>query len=108
MNRSIDHWTLDSDGHLIDGKAWSPDFAEAIASTHGITLREDHWWLIGWVRDYYQAYGNPPLMRSVVVAYRAHKRDPSLGSAALYALFDEHPIRWACLLGGLPKPDWCL
>ena len=99
---------LDADGHLAEPETWSREFAITQAAEHGIELGEDHWWLIDWVRQYHQRYGNPPLMRSVVVAYRAHKEDPSLGSAALYALFAEHPIRSACLLGGLPKPDWCI
>lgn len=101
-------WALDADGHLINADAWTQGFAQAIADQEGWVLNQDHWWLIDFVRDYFQTYGNPPLMRTVIGAYRTHKDDPSLGSASLYQLFSEHPIRQACRLGGLPKPDWCI
>ncbi len=101
-------WLLDEDGHLADPSAWSPAFAEALAVADGQSLSDDRWWLIKWVRDYWLSYGNAPLMRSVVVAYREHRQDPSLGSASLYGLFADNPVREACRLGGVPKPDWCI
>lgn len=101
-------WVLDADGHLVDSTTWGKSFAMLTARQEGWELSDDHWWLIEFVRHYHQSYGNPPLMRTVVGAYRTHKNDPSLGSAALYQLFPDHPIRQACRLGGLPKPDWCI
>ena len=101
-------FVLDDDGHLADSNAWTRAFAEQLASNDGRVLSEDQWWLIEWVRDYWRSYGNAPLMRSVVVAYRAHRQDPELGSAAIYALFADNPVREACRLGGVPKPDWCI
>lgn len=101
-------WSLDDEGHLADPSAWSEAFVSAMAEAQGWVLSDDHWWLIRWVRDYWLQYKNPPLMRTVVVAYRAHKDNPKLNSQALYDLFADHPIRQACLLGGVPKPDWCI
>jgi tRNA 2-thiouridine synthesizing protein E len=104
----VGNWTLDEHGHLKDPTQWTRAFGQAVADHEGITLTDDHWWLIEWVRAYWLRYGNPPLMRTVVQAVRDHKADPNLGSAVLYGWFSEHPIREACRLGGLPKPDWCL
>ena len=101
-------FVLDDDGHLADPNTWTRAFAEQLASNDGRVLSEDQWWLIEWVRDYWRSYGNAPLMRSVVVAYRAYKQDPSLGSASIYDLFTDNPVREACRLGGVPKPDWCI
>ena len=102
------NWTLDEDGHLANSADWSPAFAEFVSTQRGFALTADHWWLIGWVREYHLKYRNPPLMRTTVQALREHKQDPSLGSQALYRLFEDHPIREACRLGGVPKPDWCI
>ena len=101
-------WTLDGDEHLADPDQWTAAFAEAMASRQGLKLSADHWWLLRWVREYWLEYNNAPLMRSVVVAYRAHRDDPGLGSAALYRLLADHPVRQACQLAGVPKPDWCI
>ena len=108
MSRSDHHWVLDNDGHLAEPATWSPEFAQVCALKDAVSLTDDHWWLIRWVRDYWLSYGNPPLMRTTVQALRAHKDDSRLGSAALYALFSDHPIRQACRYGGVPKPDWCI
>jgi len=99
---------LDDDGHLAKAGQWRPAVAESMARSDGLTLTTDHWWMIEFVRHYHQVYRTPPLMRVVVTAYREHKQDPALGSRHVYRLFGEHPVRQACRLGGLPKPDWCL
>lgn len=98
---------LDADGHLRDPETWSPDIARSMAARDGIALSEDHWWLIDFVREYHERYGNPPLMRTLVAASKDSGRSAD-GSRFLYRLFPDGPVRLACKYGGLPKPDWCL
>ncbi|MEE4638453.1 MAG: TusE/DsrC/DsvC family sulfur relay protein [Wenzhouxiangella sp.] len=97
----------DDDGHLVDLKAWTPTLAQRLADEDGFELEQDHWWVIDFVRQYHQQYGNPPLMRTLVAALRA-ERGAEFGSRELYRLFPEGPVRLACKYGGLPKPDWCI
>jgi tRNA 2-thiouridine synthesizing protein E len=97
---------LDSDGFLVDSKRWSPEVAEVVAARDGVELEADHWWLIEFVRDYHDRYGNPPLMRVAVSAWRERRGEGS--SRDLYRLFPDGPVRLACKYGGLPKPDWCI
>lgn len=98
---------LDGDGHLADGRCWSPDIACQLALADGIELEKGHWWLIEFVREYHERYGNPPLMRTLVAASK--QLDPENGGSRwLYRLFPDGPVRLACKYGGLPKPDWCL
>lgn len=98
---------LDADGHLRDPEQWSADVAQWLASRDGVELDEDHWWLIDFVREYHESYGNPPLMRTLVAALERSGRSFG-GSRELYRLFPDGPVRLACKYGGLPKPDWCL
>lgn len=97
---------VDAEGFLTDPSCWQPAVAEALAARDGIVLGSDHWWLIEFVRDYYQRYGNPPLMRVVVAALR--ERHGEASSRDLYRLFPDGPVRQACKYGGLPKPEWCI
>jgi len=97
---------LTSDGFLCNPDDWSQEVATTLAARNGISLGEDHWWLIEFVRQHYHAYGNPPLMRVTVAAWRERRDGGS--SRDLYQLFPEGPVRQACLYGGLPKPDWCI
>ena len=97
---------LDAEGFLVDSGQWAPEVAEAIAARDGMALGKSHWWLIEFVRDYHVRYGNPPLMRVVVAAWRERHGDGS--SRDLYRLFPDGPVRLACKYGGLPKPGWCI
>lgn len=97
---------LDADGFLVDPAHWSRDLATALAERDGVVLSDDHWWLIEFVREHWQSYGNPPLMRIAVAAWR--ERGGPDGSRGLYRLFPDGPVRLACKYGGLPKPDWCI
>lgn len=98
---------LDADGHLACDRDWTEAVAAELAERDGVSLDEDHWWLIHWVRAYHLRYGNPPLMRTLVAELKAQGRSTE-GSRYLYRLFPEGPVRLACKYGGLPKPDWCL
>jgi tRNA 2-thiouridine synthesizing protein E len=98
---------LDSDGHLADAAEWTPEVAAHLACVDGIELEDDHWWVIGFVRNYHLRYGNPPLMKTLVSALRAQV-NADAKSRDLYRLFPESPVRQACRYGGLPKPDWCI
>lgn len=98
---------LDADGHLVDASDWTPEIGDRMAQFDGVELQKQHWWLIGFVRDYHLRYGNPPLMRTIVEAFR-EAEDANASSRDLYRLFAEGPVRLACKYGGLPKPDWCI
>ncbi|WP_223846336.1 TusE/DsrC/DsvC family sulfur relay protein [Wenzhouxiangella sp. AB-CW3] len=97
---------LDDEGFLVRPEQWSIKVAEALAASDGVVLGKQHWWLIRMVRDHHQRYGNPPLMRVVVAAWR--EQFGSGSSRELYRLFPDGPVRLACKYGGLAKPDWCI
>ena len=99
---------LDADGHLACPGDWSPAVAKALARQNGIELGEEHWWLIGFVREYHERYGMPPLMRVVVAELRKRPGRADASSRSLYRLFPEEPIREACRYGGLPRPESCI
>ncbi|MGY6589068.1 MAG: TusE/DsrC/DsvC family sulfur relay protein [Wenzhouxiangella sp.] len=103
-----DETLFDEHGHLANPAEWSPALAERLARADGVILETAHWWVIDFVRSYHARYGNPPLMRSLLAAWRDYKGDAAAGSRDLYRLFSTNPVRQACRYGGLPKPDWCL
>lgn len=94
--------------HLRDAQRWSPAVMQALAQSAELPLTDELTWLVNWVREYHLKYGNPPLMRTLVTALREARNDSSLGSRAIYAIHATHPVRMACCLGGLPRPEWCI
>ncbi len=102
-----DH-ALDQHGHLQNAGEWSKELGLALALADGISLNEEHWWVIEFVRQHHQTYGTPPLMRVLIKALREYRDQQDLGSRELYRLFPDNPVRQACKYGGLPPPDWCI
>jgi len=43
----------DSEGYLLRLSDWSEAFAVAQAAAEGLTLTDEHWQVIGFLRDYY-------------------------------------------------------
>ena len=105
LNVSVE---LDDDGHLLHADAWNEALAEVLAKQDGLILTEDHWWLIRCVREHYQRYGMPPLMRIVIKKMREQPGHADASSRTLYRLLPDGPIRLACRYAGLPKPESCI
>lgn len=99
---------FDKLGFLRDLSDWSPQVAEQIAHSEGISLSEQHWELIALIRDYYRDYDSSPAMRPLV-KYTAKKLGNDKGkSLYLLSLFPGSPAKICSKIAGLPKPDNCL
>jgi len=87
---------LDEDGFLTDATEWTEDFAEGMAPDLGIDggLTEEHWKVINFIRDTYQATGKCPLVYHTA-------RINALHVSAMKALFPTGYLRGACKLAGL-------
>jgi tRNA 2-thiouridine synthesizing protein E len=103
MNYQINDSTLEADdeGYLLE-----PSFDDAactgIAASEGITLTDDHWAVINYLRDQYREQGQTP-------NYRQMLKDlaellPQHDSKSLYDLFPGGPAKQAVRIAGLPKP----
>jgi len=98
----------DEQGYLLDPEDWSEEFAERTAARDGIALYDDHWGLILYFREHYQATGLVPTMHMLVRTlgrhHGAHFHDEKTYQRFLYRLFPSDPVRELCKLAGLPKP----
>jgi len=92
---------VDDEGFLIDPDDWSEDLAVALASREGITLTEDHWKIIRYLRDYYNEFQIAPMIRKLC-------KDTGYSLKQIYELFPAGPAKGACKLAGLPKPAGCV
>jgi len=46
----------DQEGYIQDMNEWSEGFAEAIAEKEGITLTDEHWEVISYIRGFYDEH----------------------------------------------------
>ena len=98
---------LTEHGFLVVENDWNEAVAAELATLNQVTLTPAHWEIILFMRDYYSQFNYLPNTRIFVKAI-ANKLGAEKGNSRyLQHLFPESPLKYACLLAGLPKPPTC-
>jgi tRNA 2-thiouridine synthesizing protein E len=99
---------LTESGFLQNHEDWNEAVAEALAVRSNIQLTEAHWEILRFIRDYYFRFQHLPNARMFVKAVQKVFGEEKGNSRYLHGLFPDGPVRYACLIAGLPKPPGCL
>ncbi|MFV8571011.1 TusE/DsrC/DsvC family sulfur relay protein [Marinobacter sp. SBS5] len=98
-----------NEGFLEDATDWTPKAATTIAAEDDITLNENHWEIIEFLREFYSAHEmSPPSNRLFVKAVKDALGEEKGNSIYLMKLFPGTPAKTACKIAGLPRPTNCL
>lgn len=92
---------VNEEGFLTDPNEWDDDLGLVLAAQVGITLTEDHWQAIRFLRKDFEEQGETATLRRV----------SSVGGIpikALFALFPQKPAKKMAYVAGLPKPHGCV
>ncbi|MCX8086208.1 MAG: TusE/DsrC/DsvC family sulfur relay protein [Rhodocyclaceae bacterium] len=101
-------YETDEEGYLINLSDWNEEVANYLAQQEGITMTEQHWEVINFLRDYYNEFQIAPAVRVLTKAI-GKKLGPEKGNSQyLYELFPYGPAKQACKIAGLPKPTGCV
>lgn len=98
----------DPEGYLLHLSDWTERVAEEMARDDGITLDENHWEVIRFLRGYYDEYGIAPAIRILTKAMARQMGREKGNTRYLYRLFPDGPAKQACRYAGLPKPTGCV
>ena len=98
----------DKQGYLLDSNDWCEELAPIIADQENITLSEQHWEVVHFVRDFYVEYNTSPAIRMLVKAMAQKLGEEKGNSMYLYKLFPKGPAKQATKIAGLPKPARCI
>ena len=91
----------DDQGYLLEPD-YGDDVVEAIAAAEGITLTDDHWTVVRWLRDEYREQGHTPNFRNMLKGLAEVL--PGCDSKSLYELFPVGPAKQGAKVAGLPQP----
>ena len=103
MSYTVDGEELETDdqGYLLE-----PDYRDAvvevIAQAEGLTLTEDHWKVVHYLRDEYRENGHTPNFRNMLKGLA--ELMPGCDSKSLYDLFPVGPAKQGAKVAGLPQP----
>ncbi|MEM7195092.1 MAG: TusE/DsrC/DsvC family sulfur relay protein [Pseudomonadota bacterium] len=101
-------YQTDEEGYLRDIGEWNEDIAVEMANRDGCPLTENHWEVIGFLREYFEEYEVAPPVRILTKAIGRRMGKEKGNSRYLYELFPEGPAKQACKYAGLPKPTGCI
>lgn len=91
----------DEQGYLLEPD-YGDEIVHVIAQAEGITLSEDHWKVVQYLRDEYRENGHTPNFRNLLKGLEDVL--PGCDSKALYELFPVGPAKQGCKVAGLPQP----
>jgi len=91
-------------GFLENPDDWDKDVAAAIAAAEGISLTQDHWDLIEYLRDaYFNHNGEQPNNRAILKAMQDKWSGRKVDNKTLFDLFPGNPSKQAGMIAGLPE-----
>lgn len=99
---------LTKDGYLQDINDWTPEIAKWLAKGQNLSLTDNHWEIINYLRDSYNVYKKSLPIRALVKAVKQEFGEDKGNSIYLHKLFPENPAKQATLIAGLPKPINCI
>ncbi len=93
---------VDEEGFMTDPGQWTEDMAAALAGQVGIVeLTPDHWTVIRYLREDFEAEGETATLRRVCSG-------TGLATKDLFRLFPKKPGKKMAYVAGLPKPTGCI
>lgn len=103
MPYTVNGTELDTDeqGYLLDPD-YSDEIVHAIAAAEGITLTDDHWKVVNYLRDEFREHGQTPNFRHMLKGMA--EVIPGCESKTLYDLFPLGPAKQGAKVAGLPQP----
>ena len=92
---------VNDEGFLTDRTEWDAALATVLAAQIGITLTDEHWNAIRFLREDFEERGETATLRRVSTV-------GGIGIKELFALFPQKPAKKMAYISGLPKPQGCV
>ena len=95
-------------GNLVDSSQWTRDMAGHMAAKESISLTDEHWEVINYLRKFYFEFGVVPMVRLLMKNMKEALGPEKSSEKYLYQLFPKGPSRQGSRLAGLPEPQGCI
>ena len=94
--------TLDAEGYLVEPSEWNEAVALELAKRAGISMEEDHWDVVRFMRSYYEERQIAADVRHVIKHLAG--RYGSGASNRIFELFPYGYVAQVCKIAGMKRP----
>ncbi len=102
MNSPI---VFDKEGYLVNPDDWNEALAVELAESEGISLNDDYWPVLRFIRDSFYEDGIVPDIRHAVdFLVRIQGGDKKSAKKYLFSLFPYGYAKQACRIAGMRRP----
>ncbi len=92
---------VDPEGFMTEYDEWSEPLGEALAAQIGITLTDEHWKAVRFLREDFKEQGETATVRRISTV-------GGIPTKQLFTLFPKQPAKKLAYIAGLPKPHGCV
>ncbi|WP_407343738.1 TusE/DsrC/DsvC family sulfur relay protein [Pengzhenrongella phosphoraccumulans] len=92
---------VNDEGFLTDPKEWDEELGDVLAAQIGITMTDEHWKVVHYLRADFETQGETATLRRV-------STNGGIPVKELFALFPQKPAKKMAYIAGLPKPVGCV
>ena len=92
---------VNDEGFLTDPSEWSEELAATLAAQIGISLTDEHWKVLRFLRDDFKSQGETATTRRVQTV-------GGIPTKEQFTLFPKKPAKKMAYIAGLPKPHGCV
>ena len=92
---------INDEGFLTEYDEWNEEIGAALAENIGITMTDEHWALIKWLREDYKEKGETATTRRVQTV-------GGFPTKQQFQMFPKKPAKKMSYVAGLPKPHGCV
>ncbi|MBN4079478.1 TusE/DsrC/DsvC family sulfur relay protein [Beggiatoa alba] len=95
----------DNEGYLTNPDNWNKDIAQHFAAEENITLDDECWTIINFMRDHYTEHSVAPDVRHAVKALAVnHNYEKKEAKKRIFTLFPYGYVKQACKIAGMKRP----
>ncbi|RYV49510.1 TusE/DsrC/DsvC family sulfur relay protein [Pengzhenrongella frigida] len=92
---------VNDEGFLTDPSEWDEELGTALAAQIGITMTDEHWKVVRYLRADFATQGETATLRRV-------STNGGVPVKQLFAMFPQKPAKKMAYIAGLPKPQGCV
>ena len=95
----------DTEGYMVDPEDWNEGLARQLAMEEGLTLNDNYWVVLNFMRRYWNEHHVAPDVRHVI-NHLKKERDLEKKQAKqhLFSLFPYGYVKQACKIAGMKRP----